>query len=193
MFRFVNIYRAWYHSKYILKFERIKSATLKKLFEIASFLAIIVTIPVTGQDINPLIKKEAAASVAGAEAMYRDLHQNPELSLQEFRTAGKMAEVLKTLGFEVITGVGGNGVVGVFKNGSGPVVMLRTDMDALPVLEKTDLSYASTVVMQELNEDQMPEITVAGDYTPPVVNDADLVTGVTASMSRAIVDLFQRK
>ena len=99
----------------------------------------------TGQDINTLIRKEAASSVTSAEAMYRDLHQNPELSLKEFKTAAKMAEVLSKLGFEVTTGVGGNGVVGVFRNGSGPVLMLRTDMDALPIEEMTGLPYASVV------------------------------------------------
>jgi len=103
----------------------------------------VVALPVTGQDINSLIKKEVASSVTGAEAMYRDLHQNPELSLQEFKTAAKMAEALRKLGFEVTTGIGGNGVVGVFRNGSGPVLMLRTDMDALPIMEMTGLSYAS--------------------------------------------------
>jgi hippurate hydrolase len=100
---------------------------------------------VTGQDINTLIKKEVASSVTGAEAMYRDLHQNPELSRQEFKTAAKMAEALRMLGFEVTTGIGGNGVVGVFRNGSGPVLMLRTDMDALPIMEMTGLPYASVV------------------------------------------------
>ena len=99
----------------------------------------------SGQDINTLIRKEAAASADAAEVMYRDLHQNPELSLQEFMTAAKMADALKKLGFEVTAGVGGNGVVGVFRNGSGPVVMLRTDMDALPVKEMTGLPWASKV------------------------------------------------
>ena len=94
--------------------------------------------------------------------MYRDLHQNPELSLQEFRTAAKMAEALKKLGFEVTTGIGGNGVVGVFKNGSGPVVMLRTDMDALPVEENTGLSYASSVVIQDRHGTDTPVMHACG-------------------------------
>lgn len=78
-------------------------------------------------------------------ALYQDLHAHPELSFQETRTSGIVAERLKSLGFEVTTGVGRTGVVGVLANGDGPVVMLRADMDALPVQEKTGLPYASTV------------------------------------------------
>lgn len=79
------------------------------------------------------------------EDIYRDLHQNPELSHQEHRTAGIVAERLRLSGLEVITGVGGTGVVGVFSNGDGPTVLLRADMDALPVREATGLPYASKV------------------------------------------------
>jgi len=77
------------------------------------------------------------------EKLYTDLHQTPELSLQEEKTAAKMAQGLRALGFEVTTGVGGHGVVGVLRNGKGPTVMLRTDLDGLPVEEKTGLAYAS--------------------------------------------------
>ena len=76
-------------------------------------------------------------------ALYVDLHQTPELSLHEEKTAAKMAGRLRKLGFEVTTGVGGTGVVGVLRNGPGPTVMLRTELDALPVEEKTGLPYAS--------------------------------------------------
>ncbi len=117
-----------------------------KRVHIAAFLLITgIILPAAGQDINEIIRKEVMSSVATAEAMYRDLHQNPELSLMEFKTAEKMAEGLRQLGFEVTAGVGGNGVVGVFRNGKGPVIMLRTDMDALPVKETTGLPFASRV------------------------------------------------
>lgn len=79
------------------------------------------------------------------DGLYQDLHRTPELSLQEDRTAAKMAARLRELGYEVTERVGGHGVVGVLRNGPGPTIMLRTDMDALPVLEKTGLPYASTV------------------------------------------------
>eukprot|EP01137_Pigoraptor_chileana_P012126 Opistho-2@64130 len=78
------------------------------------------------------------------EALYIDLHQHPELSFQETRTAGIAAQHLRDLGLEVEEGVGVTGVVGVLRNGEGPVVWVRADMDALPVEEQTGLSYAST-------------------------------------------------
>jgi hippurate hydrolase len=77
------------------------------------------------------------------DALYLDLHKNPELSGREEKTAAKLADRLRRLGYEVTTGVGGTGVVGVLRNGSGPTVLLRTELDALPVEEKTGLPYAS--------------------------------------------------
>ena len=79
------------------------------------------------------------------EAVYKDIHAHPELSMQETRTAGIAANHLKALGFEVTTKVGKTGVVGILRNGDGPTVMLRADMDALPIKEATGLPYASTV------------------------------------------------
>jgi hippurate hydrolase len=88
---------------------------------------------------------EVQAAYAQSAALYLDLHQHPELSSQETQTAAKMATQLRDLGYEVTTGVGGTGVVGILKNGAGPTVMLRTELDALPVTENTGLSFASTV------------------------------------------------
>ncbi len=79
------------------------------------------------------------------EALYKDVHSHPELSMQETRTAGLAAERLRTAGYEVTTGIGKTGVVGVLRNGDGPTVMLRADMDALPVEEATGVPYASKV------------------------------------------------
>jgi amidohydrolase len=79
----------------------------------------------------------------GIEALYIDLHGSPELAFEEKRTAAKLSGILKTLGYDVTTGVGGTGVVGLLKNGAGPVVMLRTELDALPVTEQTGLPFAS--------------------------------------------------
>ncbi len=77
------------------------------------------------------------------QKFYRDLHENPELSGQEKRTAGKLAEELKSLGLEVKEGIGGTGVVGILRNGEGPVTWIRADMDGLPVTENTGLSFKS--------------------------------------------------
>lgn len=93
---------------------------------------------------------------------YRDLHQHPELSLQEHRTAQRVAEALGPPGFEVTTQVGGTGVVGVLRNGDGPVVMLRADFDALPVREETGLPYASTVRATGPAGDEVPVMHACG-------------------------------
>ncbi|MFJ3807072.1 amidohydrolase [Streptomyces sp. NPDC090073] len=86
----------------------------------------------------------AGLPVADLEDLYRDLHRHPELSLHEHRTARKLAGRLRGAGFETAEGVGGTGVVGRLRNGGGPTVLLRADMDALPVQEATGLPYAST-------------------------------------------------
>jgi hippurate hydrolase len=78
------------------------------------------------------------------EALYKDIHAHPELSMQETRTAGLAADGLRAAGYDVTAGIGKTGVVGLLRNGDGPVVMLRADMDALPVQEATGLPYAST-------------------------------------------------
>ena len=80
------------------------------------------------------------------EALYKDLHAHPELPFAEHRTAGIAAERLAAAGFTVTTGLGGTGVAGVLRNGEGPAVLLRADMDALPLREETGLAYASDVV-----------------------------------------------
>jgi amidohydrolase len=89
--------------------------------------------------------KEVDAAYPEAHALYLDIHQNPELSAHEVQTAAKLAGRLRELGYEVTEHVGGTGVVAVLKNGAGPTVMLRTELDALPVEEKTGLAYASKV------------------------------------------------
>lgn len=78
------------------------------------------------------------------EAIYKDVHAHPELSMQETRTAGLAAKHLQENGYEVASGVGKTGVVGIRRNGDGPTVMLRADMDALPIREATGVDYAST-------------------------------------------------
>src|SRR5262245_27374912 len=83
------------------------------------------------------------AQFSDLQTLYQHLHAHPELSLQEEKTAARMAAELKKLGFEVTEKVGGHGVVGILKNGDGPTVLVRTDLDALPVVEKTGLPYAS--------------------------------------------------
>lgn len=82
--------------------------------------------------------------IAAAARLYRDLHAHPELSGAEERTAARFAAALRGVGYQVTTGVGGHGVVGVLRNGAGPTVLIRAELDALPVAEETGLPYAST-------------------------------------------------
>src|SRR5580700_8852980 len=97
-----------------------------------------------------------------AYALYLDLHQHPELSSHETRTAALLAERLRTLGYEVTEHVGGTGVVGIMKNGPGPIVMLRTELDALPVEEQTGLPYASKVRAKDDNGRDVPVMHACG-------------------------------
>ncbi|HEY2909313.1 MAG TPA: amidohydrolase [Gemmataceae bacterium] len=91
------------------------------------------------------VDAKIATEIDNLVALYRHIHTNPELSLAEVKTAARLAEEMKKLGFEVTEKVGGTGVVCVLKNGPGPVVLLRTDIDALPIIERTGVPYASQV------------------------------------------------
>jgi hippurate hydrolase len=96
-------------------------------------------------DTYETLKKAIQEDYSYLEDLYVHYHQNPELSFYEKETAQRMASELQKLGFEVTEQVGGHGVVGVFKNGEGPTLMVRADMDALPIVEETGLPYASKV------------------------------------------------
>jgi hippurate hydrolase len=89
------------------------------------------------------IARSLDAQYSRIDALYKDIHQHPELGFQEQRTAVRLAAELKALGYEVTEGVGRTGIVGIHKNGPGPTVMVRTELDALPLEEKTGLPYAS--------------------------------------------------
>ncbi|HUA34997.1 MAG TPA: amidohydrolase [Candidatus Binataceae bacterium] len=95
-------------------------------------------------------------------AFYQDLHRNPELSMQETRTAAKAADILRAEGYTVGTGIGKTGVVGILDNGVGPTVLLRADMDALPVREQTGLAYASTATGVDPDGEPVPLMHACG-------------------------------
>ncbi|HEV2865655.1 MAG TPA: amidohydrolase [Allosphingosinicella sp.] len=101
--------------------------------------ALTMSTPALAQELNQAVRGD----MRDLMALYRDLHQHPELSMQETRSAGLLAAEARRLGFDVTTGVGGTGVVAVLRNGPGPTVLLRADMDALPVEEQTGLPFAS--------------------------------------------------
>jgi len=96
------------------------------------------------------------------DALYLDLHKNPELSMKEEKTAARLVIELKALGYEVTAGVGGTGVVGVLRNGAGPTVLLRTELDGLPIEEKTGLPYASTAKGVDVDGKTQPAMHACG-------------------------------
>jgi len=105
---------------------------------------------------------EVDAIYSDVEALYIDLHQHPELAFQETQTAAKLAGIMTGLEFDVTTGVGRTGIVAVMKNGPGPVAMLRTDLDALPVAEETGLPFASVAMAEDPNGQAIPVMHACG-------------------------------
>ena len=96
------------------------------------------------------------------ERVYTDIHAHPELSMQETRTARVAADRLRDAGYDVTDGIGQTGVVGLLRNGEGPTVMLRADMDALPVREQTGLPYASTQTATDRTGKTVPVMHACG-------------------------------
>ena len=127
------------------------------------------------------------------ESLYKDIHSHPELSMQENRTASLAAQHLRAGGYEVTTGIGKTGVVGVLKNGNGPTVMLRADMDALPVREATGLPYASTATATDSDGKTVPVMHACGHdmHVTWLVGAATLFAQHRDSWRGTLVALFQ--
>ena len=137
---------------------------MKRTFAIAIAAACIAPLLCAAEAASP-----GNAALAGLDAVYPDLrslyvdlHQNPELSFHEEKTAARLAARLRALGFEVTTGIAGTGVVGLLRNGAGPTVMIRTDLDALPVEEKTGLPYASKATTKDNSGATVPVMHACG-------------------------------
>jgi hippurate hydrolase len=126
-------------------------------------------------------------------AVYRDLHANPELSFQEHRTAGIVAETLTALGLTVTSGIGRTGVVGVLENGDGPTVLLRADMDGLPVLEATGLPYASTARGTDHEGHEVPVMHACGHdvHVTCLLGATERLVADRSAWSGTLVALFQ--
>ncbi len=125
--------------------------------------------------------------------LYKDLHQSPELSSVEFKTAKKLAKKGRALGFEVTEKVGGTGVVAVLKNGKGPTVLIRADMDALPVKEQTGLAFASTVTTTTEEGQQSHVMHACGHDTHMTswLGTAKLLSENKSSWSGTLVMILQ--
>ena len=130
------------------------------------------------------------------EALYKHFHSHPELSLQERETASTIASHLESLkaGYELHTSIGGHGLVGVQRNGSGPTVLLRADMDALPVLELTGLPYASRVTMKDIADGiEKPVMHACGHdmHITCLLVAAEHLAGIKHAWSGTLIVLFQ--
>lgn len=134
-----------------------------------------------------------ADSFSGLADLYRDLHAHPELSFQEVRTAGVVAETLTILGYETTTGVGGTGVVGILRNGEGPTAWLRADMDGLPVAEDTGLDYASTARGTDRDGHDVPIMHACGHdmHVTCLLGAAATLAGDRSSWSGTLALVFQ--
>jgi hippurate hydrolase len=123
-------------------------------------LSLLLTASLFAQNAEP--SKQVQAASADAYKLYVDLHEHPELSSHETQTAAKLAARLRSLGYDVTENVGGTGVVAVMKNGAGPTILLRTELDGLPVPEKTGLAYASKVVAKDDSGKEVPVMHACG-------------------------------
>ncbi len=135
---------------------------MKKLLFISLLSFLFCGLLFSQNDINKQIKNQIELQLKQKNELYIDLHQTPELSLMEFKTSKKMEVQLKAMGFEVTSNFGGNGVVGVFKNGEGKTIMLRTDMDALPIKENTGIDFASKVITKNYIGNDAPAMHACG-------------------------------
>jgi amidohydrolase len=126
------------------------------------------------------------------ESVYKDIHSHPELSMQEKRTAGIAADRLRGVSYEVTTGVGKTGVVGVLRNSEGPTIMLRADMDALPVREATGLPYASEVTIDQ-NGASVPVMHACGHdmHVTWLIGTATLFAKSPNAWHGTLISLFQ--
>jgi hippurate hydrolase len=139
----------------------VKPIAMKSIFVIS--LCLLLSVAVTAQD---RVKMQIESIIESIEdehyETYKYLHAHPELSLMEFQTSEKMASHLEAMGFEVTRNFSGNSVVGQMVNGDGPVIMLRTDMDALPIKEETGLPYASRMIMEDDAGNRLPAMHACG-------------------------------
>lgn len=124
---------------------------------------------------------------------YQELHRNPELSFQEVRTSGLVSDRLRALGYDVHTGIGGTGLVGILHNGDGPTVLARADMDALPVREATALPYASTATATDAAGHQTPVMHACGHdmHVTCLLAAAQLLAEHQQTWSGTFIALFQ--
>jgi hippurate hydrolase len=156
---------------------------LRTLWAAVACVAIVPA--VQAADLNTskaTIEKSLDGQYSRIDALYKDIHTHPELGFQETRTAAKLAEELRALGFEVTEKVGKTGIVGLYRNGPGPTVMVRTELDALPLPENTGLPYASKAT-QMLRGVETPVMHACGH---------DIHMSVWVAVAKVMVDMKEQ-
>ncbi|KAK4221672.1 hippurate hydrolase [Podospora fimiseda] len=153
-----------------------------------------IQFPITGScmDLGAVVRKYCP-ELSPLEALYKHVHQHPELSGRELQTASLISEHLRGLGLNVTKGVGGHGVVGVLRNGDGPVVLLRAELDALPIQELTGLPFASTQFMEDSWGRRQPVMHACGHdmHMASLMGAAQLLLNARSEWTGTVVVLFQ--
>jgi amidohydrolase len=160
---------------------------------VCSALVITASLSAATPEVRDAVKARVDAEYSSLEAIYQDLHAHPELSFMETRTAGIVAAEWRKLGFEVTEKVGNTGVVAVLKNGPGPTVLVRGDMDALPLKELTGVPYASTAVVKDLfGKDQPAMHACAHDtHVTGIIGTARVLVALKDKWSGTLVMVGQ--
>ncbi len=161
---------------------------------VASWLGALAGIlPVQGAVDPSEVRRHIDRELASLEVLYRELHQRPELSYQESETSRRVADELERSGIAVTRRVGGYGVVGVLTNGVGPVLLLRADLDGLPVREQTGLPFSSTHRMTNDLGERVPTMHACGHdiHMTSLVGSARVLSGMRAAWKGAVVFLGQ--
>lgn len=144
-------------------------------------------------NVKGAVSAQVDAAFANVKKLYQQLHQMPELPFQEHKTSARLADALEALGYEVTRHVGGTGVVALLRNGEGPTVMLRGDMDALPIKEATGLEYASNETATAADGNAVPLMHACGHdlHSSCLVGTAAVMAGLTAQWSGTLMLICQ--
>jgi hippurate hydrolase len=163
---------------------------MKRAFVTTALLVLCVFPLGAGQDLAQAVAEDYEASLADLFVWF---HSHPELSFREYETAARLAEELRSAGVEVTEGVGGTGVVGMLRNGNGPLVMVRADMDGLPILEDTGLAYSSTVTQVDITGIERPVMHACGHdvHVTSMVGTAKRLVAMRGSWSGTVMFVGQ--
>ncbi len=153
----------------------------------------VSSLPAAVPELRGVVAAKVDAEYSSLEAIFKNLHANPELSFMETKTAALIAKELRALGVEVTEKVGNTGVVGVLKNGAGPTVLVRADMDGLPVKELTGVPWASTAVVKDLSGKDQPAMQACGHdmHVTGLIGTARVLTALKDQWKGTVVLVAQ--